>query len=395
MVETPEWDTLVKLTKNGSLPLVSLSYFTAIYAASRLCNDIKCLGIAFIVFTFGVALVIWLMTRYSQVNVEVNREKTKQITTKIIEKHFSPLILNFFRVLERRGVLTLSEIEKRLFDNLSLAFLIIERGESLEKTDRRLKYIISNILEQRNPTQYRRFPGISTLFRHFMLSVVPEWETIDKVIPFNLGPGFSLFLVIPRKHFKNLGDKIIEEYRNYVSHLYERIQNDPNIEETHKEIFTQWFNEFSPPSNPIIIVSYPYQTTIDMLLERLPAVSGVTGEYIKFVLESKILKQSLDIGNIKLAYLFEAAGYNKKIVGKLINLDKRLKIKLGNGQQITLTEFLGLSNPYHHLLTSIQSIDSQLYNEIVTNEGPLTNLERLINDLRLALYGVLSPRETV
>ncbi|AIF69455.1 hypothetical protein PAP_05220 [Palaeococcus pacificus DY20341] len=390
-----EWDTWKELTKNGPLPLVSLAYLVAVYTVHSLCTNIQCFIPEFLVVTTGIILVIWLMKKYHETTLRINREKTAQTTIKLMEKYFSPLILDFFKALERRGILTLSEIEKQLFDNLSLAFLVIERGEALDKIDKRLKYIISNILDQKNPTQYRPFPSISTIFRHFMLSVVSEWDTIDKVIPFNPSPGFSLFLVIPRKNSKNLEDKIIEEYRNYVAHLYESVQNDPNIEETHKKIFTRWFNEFSPPSNPIIIVAYPYQTTIDVLLERLPTVSGATEEYIKFILESKILRQSLEIGNIKLAYLFEAARYNESIVNKLIKLDKRLKMKLGNGSQITLTEFIGLLHPYNRLLTSVQSIDPQLYNEIISNTGPLANLRRLINDLRLAMYGVQPQGEMV
>ncbi len=395
MVENKEWGTWVELTKRGALPIVALAYLVAVYKIYHLCTNVRCFIISFLVITTAIMGVILLMKRYHQITLKISRERTVQITNKLIEKYFSPLILDFFKVLERRGVLTLFEIEKQLFNNLSLAFLVLERGESLDKIDKKLKYILSNVLEKKNPTQYRRFPNFSTLFRHFMLSIVSEWDLIDVVIPVNISQGFSIFLVIPKKSSKKLGDKIIDEYKNYVTSLYNIVQSDPTIQNTHKQMFTRWFNEFEPPFNPVILIMYPYQTTIDVILERLPTMGGTTADYVKFILESKILKQNLDIGKIKLAYLFEAVGYTQRIVDKLIKLDETLKIKLSNDPQMTLTEFLGLSNPYHRLLNSVQSIDPQLYNEIITNEGPLTNLERLINDLRLALYGIPPQEETV
>ncbi|NPB04201.1 MAG: hypothetical protein GXO39_07305 [Thermotogae bacterium] len=320
------------------------------------------------------------------------KNEIRESTLKLVEKHFSPYLRQFFEVLESEGVMKLRDLEKEIFRNLSLAFIVLERGESLPSN---LKYILTNILEGKNPDEYRK-TTISTIFRHFMLNEVPKLPEIERVLPIKISQGFHLFLVIPSKHVLDIEKTIVLGYKSHVNHLYQLIQNHPEIENDEKQKFKEWYNGFNPPTeNPVILILFPYQTSIKTLLEHL---SEGDSEDIKEIISptiENILKQTLGIREIKLAYLFEAAGYNKRIVDKLINLDKRLKIKLGKGQSITLTEFLGLSHPYNRLLTSVQSIDPQLYNEITTNEGPLTNLERLINDLRLAIYGMPPQGETV
>ena len=320
------------------------------------------------------------------------KNEIRESTLKLVEKHFSPYLRRFFEVLESEGVMKLRDLEKEIFRNLSLAFIVLERGESLSPD---LKYILTNILEGKTPNEYRK-TTISTIFRHFMLNEVPKLPEIERVLPVKISQGFHLFLVVPSKRALDIEEAIVLGYKSYVEHIYRLIQNHPEIENDEKQKFKEWYNGFNPPTkNPVILILFPYQTSIKTLLEHLPEGNS---EDIKKIISptiENILKQTLGIREIKIAYLFEAVGYNKRIVDRLARIDRELKIELGKGQPITLTEFLGLSSPYNRLLTSIQSIDPQLYNEITANDAPLANLKRLIDDLRLAIYGMPPQEETV
>ncbi|QDA31675.1 hypothetical protein FH039_08790 [Thermococcus indicus] len=390
------WNSWIELTKNGALPLVALTYLLAVWKISETCTTNKCFIESFVIVSIVIMLLLYPMLRYARtvlgLKIKVEKEQVKKSTLKIIDKHFSPRIRAFFGVLERRGVMNLEKLENDIFKNLSLAFIMLERGEAL---DGHLKYRISNVLEGKAPNEYRRIPSLSTLFRHFMLNEVVTWQEVDNVIPIKIRQGFSIFLVIPSKHAPHLGDLIIGGYRNYVRNIYDKIQNNPDISEEDKQKFREWYSKFNPPINPAILVLFPYQTSIEVILEYL---SEGSSEDIKLVFAPKIetiLKQTLDVGRIKLAYLFETVGYADKIVNRLIELDRDIKVKINGNPELTLNDFLALSQPYKHLMRAIKLVDPSLFNEVVQYEGYLGELRNLIRDLEITVHGkTLTPDNT-
>ena len=140
---------------------------------------------------------------------------------------------------------------------------------------------------------------------------------------------------------------------------------------------------FYPPIKPKIIVTTPYQTNVYSILRLVgEKYEADCVDMLRYEIKN-ILNQLINVWKIKIAYLFEAAGYNVDVVKAVENLEnninKKLKVK-------RFTEFLSLHDPYNSLITTIEVIDKELFKNIKRYEGNLRELENIITDLKRILF---------
>ena len=228
------------------------------------------------------------------------------------------------------------------------------------------------------------------MFRIFVTTKLSKIKGIEHNFSINIS-GTSSFLIILNEQVnpRNFRDLLIENYRAFVKQELNEFMNSDyyqTLDAESKRLLDKWLSLFNPPFNPKIIVSYPYQSTLfDILQITAEKEKNVPLETTRLVFQelNRILHQKIKIGTIKLAYLFEASGYNEGIVKEIEDNEQYIYATL---EVANFLEFLSLKNPTIELLKAIAKLDFQLSKDIRRREELFGELDNLIRDLKLVLF---------
>jgi len=298
---------------------------------------------------------------------------------RLMDKALPVRVRRFFEVLEKRGIMRLKDVEMRVLTSSKRAVIILETKEAL--LDKPLLKAMAEFFSSMG----LEFKG-GTLFRNFVHYELRNRDYVSRCVRLDI-PGTSSFLLTIKGRVENFAEKVVEEYKDYVHSVIKEFTHSKQyliLPEESKKKLKKWYTEvFYPPIKPKIIVTTPYQTNVYSILRLVgEKYEADCVDMLRYEIKN-ILNQLINVWKIKIAYLFEAAGYNVDVVKAVENLEnninKKLKVK-------RFTEFLSLQDPYNSLITTIEAIDKELFENIKRYEGNLKELKDTIMDLKHILF---------
>ena len=298
---------------------------------------------------------------------------------RLMDKALPVRVRRFFEVLEKRGIMRLKDVEMKVLTSSKRAVIILETKEAL--LDKPLLKAMAEFFSSMG----LEFKG-GTLFRNFVHYELRNRDYVSRCVRLDI-PGTSSFLLTIKGRVENFAEKVVEEYKDYVHSVIKEFTHSKQyliLPEESKKKLKKWYTEvFYPPIKPKIIVTTPYQTNVYSIL-RLVGEKYETDcvDMLRYEIKN-ILNQLINVWKIKIAYLFEAAGYNVNIVKAIENIENKIRNKLKIKK---FTEFLSLHDPYNSLITTIEVIDKELFKNIKRYEGNLRELENIITDLKRILF---------
>ena len=298
---------------------------------------------------------------------------------RLMNKALPERVRRFFEVLEKRGIMKLKDVEMKVLTSSKRAVIILETKEAL--LDKPLLKAMAEFFSSMG----LEFKG-GTLFRNFVHYELRNRDYVSRCVRLDI-PGTSSFLLTIKGRVENFAEKVVEEYKDYVHSVIKEFTHSKQyliLPEESKKKLKKWYTEvFYPPIKPKIIVTTPYQTNVYSILRLVgEKYEADCVNMLRYEIKN-ILNQLINVWKIKIAYLFEAAGYNVDVVKAVENLEnninKKLKVK-------RFTEFLSLQDPYNSLITTIEAIDKELFENIKRYEGNLKELKDTIMDLKHILF---------
>lgn len=288
-------------------------------------------------------------------------------------------IRRFFKVLEKRGIMKLKDVEMKILTMSKRAVIVLATKESL--LDELIRKAMVHFFNEKG----LKFKG-ETLFRNFVHYRLSKHSYVLRYIRLNI-PGSSAFLLIIREQARNFAEIVLEEYKKYVHEIIKDFiesEHYLNLPPENKERLREWLTmDFRPPIKPRVIITTPYQTNVYSLLEFVD--KEYEEDYVDMLRDEvkNILSQLIVMWKIKIAYLFEAAGYNTNIVKAVENIESKIRNKL---KVKKFTEFLSLHDPYNSLINTIETIDKKLAEKVKGYEGNLEELKNIVMDLKRILF---------
>jgi Ca2+/Na+ antiporter len=284
------------------------------------------------------------------------KEKLEERTNEIL-KNYDPNIFRFFKVLERNGIESIENIEKKLMMAKEKVFFIIESGE-------------------KPPKQKKTF---FTMYIENVLSKTDTYEIFRIRIY-----GTNSFIVFSKEENNEIDiTKIYNDYYNYI---------EKQIKDTQDFEVKEWYKELRIRNEPLILITQPYAIPLSILINMLP--KRLKKDDVKRIMEriNSILKEEIEISKIKFSYLLEAVGFDDQILTDFESIESKLIKKLKETYKINksinyFSELLSKKDFLHNFESTIKELDEDFYKKI-SNDQRFDELKTLIKNIQTKIFGV-------
>jgi hypothetical protein len=284
------------------------------------------------------------------------KEKLEERTNEIL-KAYDPNIFRFFKVLERNGIESIENIEKKLMMAKEKVFFIIESGE-------------------KPPKQKKTF---FTMYIENVLSKTDTYEIFRIRIY-----GTNSFIVFSKEENNKIDiTKIYNDYYNYI---------EKQIKDTQDFDVKEWYKELRIRNEPLILITQPYAIPLSILINMLP--KRLKKDDVKRIMEriNSILKEEIEISKIKFSYLLEAVGFDDQILTDFESIESKLIKKLKETYKINksinyFSELLSKKDFLHNFESAIKELDEDFYKKISTDQR-FDELKTLIKNIQTKIFGV-------
>lgn len=288
-------------------------------------------------------------------NLEI-KEKLEERTNEIL-KTYDPNIFRFFKVLEKNGIQSIENVEKKLMRAKEKVFFIIESGE-------------------KSPKQKKTF------FTMYIENVLSKTDTYE-MFRFRIY-GTNSFIVFSKD--ENTEIDITKIYNDYYNYIEKQIKDTQDFE------LKEWYKELRIRNEPLILITQPYAIPLSILINMLP--KRLKKDDVKRIMEriNAILKEEIEISKIKFSYLLEAVGFDGQILTDFESIESKLIKKLKETYKINesmnyFSELLSKKDFLHNFESGIKELDEGFYKKIITDQR-FDELKTLIKNIQTKIFGV-------
>jgi len=284
------------------------------------------------------------------------REKVEERMNKILEV-YNPNISKFFKILEKKGLQPLENIEKKLMKTKEKIFFIIESGEKPPKQKKTFfSQYVENVLSKND------------IFEIFRVKIY----------------GTNSFIIFSKN--ENIEIDVAKLYNNYYNYIDKQIRDVGNIE------LKRWYEELKMKNEPLILVTQPYLIPLSILINMLQ--KRLKKEDAQKIIEkiNNILREEMEILKVKFSYLLEVVEFDEESVKRFESLEEKLVENLKKFYKIRrstnyFSELLSKKDFINNFELNLRKLDENFFRKI-NNDQRYEELKTLIRDIQTKIFGV-------